>query len=131
MARLGQLLRSGTSSANANAPYCPDTGDFVQLNFDPQAGREQTGRRPAIVLSPRKYNTLARLCILCPMTNQAKGYPFEVLVDPALAMGGGAILVDQVKSLSWIDRSCEYAGSAAPPELIADIMAKLRTLLPF
>lgn len=129
MARLGQLLRSATSSASE--PYCPDTGDFVHLTFDPQAGREQAGRRPAIVLSPRKYNALARLCVLCPMTNQAKGYPFEVLVDAALPMGGGAILVDQVKSLSWVDRRCEFAGSAAPPELIADIMAKLRVLLPF
>jgi mRNA interferase MazF len=127
MARLGQLLRSATSSVE---PYCPDVGDFVRLQFDPQAGREQAGRRPAIVLSPRKYNSLARLCILCPMTNQAKGYPFEVLVDATLPMGGGAILVDQIKSLSWTERKCEFAGSVAPPELLADVMAKLRTLLP-
>jgi mRNA-degrading endonuclease toxin of MazEF toxin-antitoxin module len=64
------------------------------------------------------------------MTNQAKGYPFEVLVDAALPMGGGAILVDQIKSLSWTERKCEFAGSVAPPELLADVMAKLRTLLP-
>ncbi|MCK1274784.1 type II toxin-antitoxin system PemK/MazF family toxin [Bradyrhizobium sp. 61] len=127
MARLGQLLRSATSSVE---PYCPDVGDFVRLQFDPQAGREQAGRRPALVLSPRKYNSLVRLCILCPMTNQAKGYPYEVLVDSALPMGGGVILVDQIKSLSWTERKCEFTGSVAPPELLADVMAKLRTLLP-
>jgi mRNA-degrading endonuclease toxin of MazEF toxin-antitoxin module len=64
------------------------------------------------------------------MTNQAKGYPFEVLVDASLPMGGGVILVDQVKSLSWQERQCDYAGSSAPPEVIAEVMAKLRTLLP-
>lgn len=127
MARLGQLLRSATSSRRSS--YCPDTGDIIEINFDPQAGREQAGKRPALVLSPRRYNELVQLCILCPMTNQAKGYSYEVPVPGEVEMGGGVVLADQVKSLSWDMRGAEFKAKA-PREVVVQVMAKLRTLLP-
>ena len=127
MVRLGQLLRSATSSPKE--PYCPDAGDVIWLQFDPQAGREQAGHRPALVLSPRSYNDRARLCVLCPITNQAKGYPFEVAMpDDGSAIVGGAVLADQVKSLSWRERNAEFA-CVASPEVIAEVKAKVKTLL--
>lgn len=127
MARLGQLLRSVTSSRNE--PYCPDAGDIIWLQFDPQAGREQAGHRPAIVLSPRSYNQRARLCVLCPITNQAKGYPFEVIIpDDGGPVVGGAVLADQVKSLSWQERSAEFA-CVAHADVLAEVRAKVRALL--
>lgn len=85
MARLSQLLRSATKSSSE--PYCPDIGDIISICFDPQAGREQAGRRPALVLSPRKYNERTRLCVVCAMTNQGKGYPFEVGVPDTVRKG--------------------------------------------
>lgn len=127
MARLGHLLRSVTSSPKE--PYCPEAGDIIWLQFDPQAGREQAGRRPALVLSPRAYNEKARLCVLCPMTTQAKGYPFEVSVpDDGGSIVGGAVLADQVKSLSWQERGAEHAR-VAPAEVMAEVRAKIRALL--
>lgn len=80
--------------------YVPDAGDFVWLTFDPQAGREQAGRRPALVLSPRAYNETAGLAVVCPITNQVKGYPFEVPV-PSGQGPTGVILADHVKSVDW------------------------------
>ena len=82
------------------AAYVPEAGDFVWLTFDPQAGREQAGRRPALVLTPRTYNAKSGLTLVCPITNQAKGYPFEVAV-PAGSGTTGVILADHVKSVDW------------------------------
>jgi mRNA interferase MazF len=84
----------------APTPYIPARGDVVYLDFDPQAGREQKGRRPALVLSPIAYNRRVGLCVACPITNQVKGYPFEVAI-PAGFQVTGVILADQVKSLDW------------------------------
>jgi mRNA interferase MazF len=126
MARLGQVLRKATNSLDP--PYCPDRGDIIELNFDPQEGREQAGRRPAIVLSPRAYNERVRLCVLCPMTNQAKGYPFEVPIPAADPMGGGVILSDQIKSLSWEARKATYRGRATKV-VLDDVSAKVKALL--
>lgn len=109
------------------APFVPDTGDLVWLSFDPQTGSEQAGRRPALVLSPRTYNVKSGLALVCPITNQAKGYPFEV----ALAIGQnatGVILVDHLKSLDWKARRAERLGHCAT-EVIDEVRAKLAPLL--
>jgi len=126
MARLAQALRKGTSSLNSL--YCPDAGDIIELDFDPQSGREQTGKRPALVLSPKNYNEKARLCVLCPMTNQIKGYPFETPVPASDKMGGGAVLCDQVKSLSWEARRSEFKGKVSAA-ILSDVRAKIKALI--
>jgi mRNA interferase MazF len=108
------------------APYIPDEGDIVWLNFTPQSGHEQAGRRPAVVLSPKAYNSRAGLAVCVPVTNQIKGYPFEVVLSGAGATG--AALADQVKSLDWQARQAEHKGTATVAEL-AEIKAKIRSLL--
>ncbi len=107
--------------------YVPQRGDVVWITLNPQAGHEQSGRRPAVVLSPGAYNGKVGLAILCPITNQTKGYPFEVLVPPGLAVGG-AILSDQVKSLDWRAREAELI-CRLPDNTIAEALQKLGTLL--
>jgi mRNA interferase MazF len=97
------------------------------MNFDPQAGREQAGRREAYVLSPRKYNRVAGLCIVCPITTQVKGYPYEVAL-PAAHKAHGVVLADQVKSLSWRMRQTDFFTSC--PEIAGEIVAKIETLMP-
>src|SRR5215813_14686908 len=86
--------------------YVPERGDAVWVTLDPQAGHEQAGRRPALVLSPAAYNRRVGLALLCPITNQIKGYPFEVLIPQGLKVTG-AVLSDQVKSLDWKARKAE------------------------
>lgn len=107
-------------------PYVPDEGDIVWMNFTPQSGHEQAGRRPAVVLSPKGYNSRAGLLVCVPITNQIKGYPFEVVLG-----GGGATdaaLADQVKSLNWQSRQAERKGAATPAEL-SEVRAKIKSLL--
>jgi mRNA interferase MazF len=108
------------------ASYIPDEGDIVWLNFTPQSGHEQAGRRPAVVLSPKAYNRRAGLIVCVPVTNQVKGYPFEVVLSGAGATG--AALADQVKSLDWQARQAERKGTATMAEL-AEIRAKIKSLL--
>jgi len=110
-----------------SANYVPETGDLVWLTFDPQAGREQAGRRPALVLSPRTYNARSGLALVCPITSQVKGYPFEVAV-PAGHGATGMILADHVKSVDWKVRRLEKAGRA-PTEVIDEVRARLAPLL--
>ena len=88
-------------------PYVPERGDVVWLSFNPQAGHEQAGRRPALVLSPSTYNGKVGLALFCPITNKAKGYPFEVVLPAGLAITG-VILADQVKNLDWQVRQAEF-----------------------
>ena len=107
--------------------YIPERGDVVWISFNPQAGHEQAGRRPAVVLSPQVYNRKVGLAILCPITNQSKGYPFEVVL-PKEANVTGVILSDQVKSLDWRVRKAEYKETL-PAEIINEVLAKLATLL--
>jgi mRNA interferase MazF len=95
--------------------YIPDRGDYVWLNFDPQSGHEQRGKRPALVLSPKAYNEKVGLGIFCPITNQEKGYPFEVKVTNNKV--AGVILSDQIKSLDWTKREIEYISKANDSEL--------------
>ena len=107
--------------------FVPETGDFVWLTFDPQAGREQAGRRPALVLSPRKYNAKSGMALACPITNQSKGYPFEVAVPAGQAVTG-VILADHVKSVDWKARRAEKVGRC-PTEVIDEVRARLAPLL--
>jgi mRNA interferase MazF len=105
----------------------PECGDVVWITLNPQAGHEQSGRRPAVVLSPKSYNDSVGLAILCLITSQVKGYPFEVLL-PAGFPTVGAILSDQVKSLDWRARNAELI-CALPDETISEMLQKLGTLL--
>jgi mRNA interferase MazF len=105
----------------------PDQGDVVWLDHDPQAGHEQAGRRPALVLSPKAYNAATGLMLCCPVTSQIKGYPFEVDLVGVKAIKG-VVLSDQLRSLDWEARGAEKAGRAADDVLI-DVLAKLKVLL--
>jgi mRNA interferase MazF len=107
------------------ADYVPARGDIVWLNFDPQAGHEQAGHRPALVLSPERYNRLRGMIICCPLTTRIKGYPFEVAVagDPP-----SVILADQIKSLDWRARRA-VRKDRATPQVLAEVDAKIRALL--
>ncbi len=107
--------------------YAPERGDVVWLQFNPQAGHEQAGRRPAVTLSPRLYNEKVGLGLFCPVTSHQKGYPFEVRVPEGLAVSG-AVLCDQVRSLDWVTRQAQLV-CRLPDATIAEIMAKVQTLL--
>ena len=107
--------------------YVPQRGDVVWLSFTPQVGREQAGRRPALVLSPASYNGKVGLALFCPITSKVKGYPFEVAIPPGVAVGG-VVLSDQLKSLDWRARRVEFAGRLPDAEL-AEVLAKVGALL--
>ncbi len=109
--------------------YIPERGDAIWITLDPQAGHEQAGRRPAVVLSPKAYNGKVGLSILCPITNQIKGYPFEVKIPPGLPIEG-AILADQVKNLDWAIRGAELICQLSRCT-IAKVLEKIRILLSF
>jgi mRNA interferase MazF len=105
--------------------YVPDAGDIVWISFDPQAGREQAGHRPAVVLSPAAYNAKTSLMICCPMTTRIKNYPFEVAIAGATP---SAVLADQVKSVDCRRRRAKRKGFVTVPEL-AEIRDKIRALI--
>ncbi|MCL2659249.1 MAG: endoribonuclease MazF [Acidobacteriaceae bacterium] len=107
------------------AEYVPDTGDVVWVQFDPQAGHEQAGHRPALVLSPASYNGRRGMMLCCPMTTRIKDYVFEVVAsrDP-----DSVVLADQVKNLDWRARKATRKGKVAP-EVLADVRAKIKALL--
>lgn len=107
--------------------YIPNRGDVVWITFNPQAGHEQAGRRPAIVLSPKTYNGKVGLALLCPITNQIKGYPFEVMLPEGFSISG-VILSDQVKSLDWKARNAEKIGSL-PDDVMADVLQRVKALI--
>ncbi len=104
----------------------PDRGDLVWVTLNPQAGREQAGRRPAVVLSPAAYNGRVGLALLCPVTSQVKGYPFEVPLPDGLPVTG-VVLSDQVKSLDWRARHAEVA-CRLPGPVVAQVLGELATL---
>ncbi|MFA5518265.1 MAG: endoribonuclease MazF [Spirochaetota bacterium] len=106
--------------------YVPSRGDIVWLNFNPQTGHEQAGKRPAIVLSPKEYNIKTKLAILCPITSKVKGYPFEVLISSKKI--SGVVLADQIKNLDWQARNIEFI-STAPEKVIDEISEKLSLLI--
>ncbi len=105
--------------------YVPDAGDIVWLQFTPQAGREQAGHRPALVISPAAYNDKTSLMICCPMTTQIKNYPFEVLIAGKPA---SVVLADQLKSLDWRARNAKRKGVVSSDEL-AEVRAKIIALI--
>ena len=103
----------------------PDRGDVVWLEFDPQAGHEQAGHRPALVLSPRRYNAARGMMLCCPMTSRIKSYPFEVVVSREPP---SVVLTDQIKSLDWRARKAAPKG-AVSPDVLAEVDAKIKALL--
>lgn len=107
--------------------YVPERGDVVWIAFNPQAGHEQAGHRPAVVLSPKAYNGKVGLAILCPITTQVKGYPFEVSIPDGLPVSG-VILSDQVKSLGWKARNAEKACSL-PEETMKRVSQRVKALI--
>ena len=111
----------------SQSSYIPQRGDVVWLNFTPQTGHEQAGRRPAIVISPATYNGKVGLALFCPVTNRVKGYPFEVPVPDGLPVTG-VVLADQVKNLDWRERRAEYLCTL-PHSVFMDVLQKLATLV--
>ena len=107
--------------------HIPDRGDVVWLEFSPQAGHEQAGSRPAVVISPGAYNRRVGLALLCPLTTQVKGYPFEVVLPPGLK-AKGAILADQIKSLDWRVRKAKLL-CRVPPEVMEETLARVLALI--
>lgn len=106
--------------------FVPDAGDIVWLEFSPQAGHEQAGHRPALVLSPAAYNSKTGTMLCCPITTQIKGYPFEVTIH---AEGvSGAVLSDQVNNLDWRARKATSKGKATDEEL-DEVRAKIAALI--
>ena len=109
------------------AAYVPARGDLVWLQFNPQAGHEQAGHRPAVVISPSSYNRRVGLAVCCPVTSQVKGYPFEVLLPKGLGVEG-AILSDQIKSLDWRVRKARRIGSVSG-DVLQETVGKILALV--
>ncbi len=110
-------------------PYCPKRGDIVWLTFNPKAGHEQAGYRPALVLSPEPYNRKVGLAVLCPITSRAKGYPFEVKLPDGFKVSG-VVLSDQVKNLDWKARKASFC-CRAPSDVLRQALNKLGTILDY
>lgn len=109
------------------ASYVPERGDIIWLEFNPQAGHEQSGRRPGLVVSPKAYNQRVGLALVCPITSRAKGYPFEVAIPAGLPCIG-VVLVDQTKSLDWRARKANFITRLWVHE-VNEVIGKLRTLI--
>jgi mRNA interferase MazF len=107
--------------------YFPDRGDAVWLNYSPKVGHEQSGRRPAVVVSPESYNKKVGLGLFCPITSQIKGYPFEVEIPAGVSISG-VVLSDQIKSLDWRVRDARFI-CRLPVSTMSEILRKLNTLL--
>ncbi|MBI1832497.1 MAG: endoribonuclease MazF [Planctomycetes bacterium] len=116
-----------SATKRGNGAEAPDAGDLIWISFSPRAGREQAGRRPGLVLSPRAYNDKVGLCLVCPITHHAKGYAFEVALPDDLPVQG-VVLADHLKSADWRERGCEHMATA-PPEVLDEVRAKLKPLL--
>ncbi len=108
-------------------PHVPDRGDIVWVDFDPQAGHEQVGRRPALIVSPISYNRKVGLVLLCPITGQRQGSPFEVPLPQGLKVAG-VVLADQLKSMDWRARRAEFCCRAPAPTVL-DAIGKAQSLL--
>jgi mRNA interferase MazF len=105
----------------------PERGDLVWVDFNPQSGRKQAGRRPALVLTSSAYNRKVGLAIFCPVTSQVKGYPFETALPPGLRVQG-VVLADHARSLDWRARRAEFI-CATPAEVVDDVVAKVQALI--
>jgi mRNA interferase MazF len=106
--------------------YCPDKGDIVWLDFSPQKGHEQAGKRPAICISSKAYNEKTNLALFCPITSTIKGYPFEVVLPIDFSIQG-VILSDQIRSLDWQQRNSSYIGTISE-DLFQIVLAKITAL---
>jgi len=118
---------SQSATSSRKAPACPDAGDFIWLEFFPQKGREQDQRRCAIVLSPLAYNLKTSLCVVCPITSQVKGNPFEVALPDGFPVAG-VVLSDHVKSLDWRARNWKFI-CGPEPKVTKDVLAKIKALI--
>lgn len=127
MPRRTSVSRLAESPGSKGMAYVPERGDIVWISLNPQAGHEQAGRRPAVVVSPKSYNGKVGLGLFCPITSQVKGYPFEVALPQGLPVGG-VVLADQVKCLDWRARKAEFAGRV-PDEARDEVLGKLGALL--
>jgi mRNA interferase MazF len=107
--------------------YIPDRGDIIWLEFNPQAGPEQAGHKPAFVLSPKAYNAQSGLSLVCPITSKVKGYVFEVPIPSGLPVNG-VVLTDQIRSIDWRVCQAEFISTASP-NMIQEVLAKTRTLI--
>lgn len=107
--------------------YVPDAGDIIWMTFDPQVGREQRGRRPSLVLTPRAYNARRGLAVVCPITSKIKGHSFEVLL-PEDSDITGAVLFDHLRSVDWRERDVRFA-QAAPATVVSEVRERLKPLL--
>ncbi len=109
--------------------YIPDQGDLIWIEFNPQAGHEQAGLRPALVISPASYNGAVGLALICPITSKVKGYPFEVLLSKKFKISG-AILSDQLKNLDWRIRKAKFI-SKAPVDIVKEVIEKIHTIIAY
>jgi len=109
--------------------YIPDQGDLIWLEFNPQAGHEQAGLRPALVISPASYNGAVGLALMCPITSKIKGYPFEVILSKKFKVRG-AILSDQVKNLDWRIRKAKLIAKA-PDEVVREVIEKIQAIISY
>jgi mRNA interferase MazF len=106
--------------------FIPDKGDIIWLDFNPQAGHEQSGKRPALVISPKNYNKITSLCILFPITSKIKGYPFEVsITSPEIE---GVVLADQIKNLDWKVRNAKLIAKTNPV-IVQEVIDLFNTLI--
>jgi mRNA interferase MazF len=117
----------GRDAATKSGESAPDAGALIWIDFDPAKGHEQAGKRPALVLSPRAYNERTRLCIACPITNRAKGYPFEVPIPEGNKITG-VVLADHLRSLSWPERNVTLIG-VVPTNVLDEVREKIAPLL--
>jgi mRNA interferase MazF len=120
-------LTGGLPLVTKPGNYCPEAGDFIWIDLDPSAGHEQSGRRPAIVLSPHNYNAAAGLCVICPITSRVRGYPFEATLPDTISFRG-VVLADQPRSVSWEKRPIKHAGRA-PDFVLTEVRERLAALL--
>jgi mRNA interferase MazF len=98
-------------------PYCPESGDLIWIDFDPQVGHEQAGHRPALVLSPKSFNQRTSLAFICPITSRVKGYPFEVEL-PSTSAIRGVILCEHLRSMDWQGRGAKFAAGVSRDTLL-------------
>ena len=108
-------------------PYTPERGDLIRLTFDPQAGHERAGRRPALVLSPKSYHLKTGMALICPVTSRVKGYPFEVALSAGLATAG-VVLSDQIRNVDYKARQSDLI-EVAPDRVIEEVLQRLNQLL--
>ena len=125
MPRLQQV--SPPDARCGEVDYVPKRGDLIWLTFQPKAGHEQSGRRPALVVSPAAYNGKTGLALVCPVTSKVKGYPFEVPIGKEICVRG-VVLADQLKSLDWQAREVEYIH-CVPRSTMSEVIAKIRVLV--